>query len=140
MPNKPIEIADKQAAPKITPPESLDSNYHPLFKTIGEYLRENLSLNEADYSLIENYCQTSRLIDMCRATIEKEGVTVQKPQGLAMHPSYVIMNQSLGTLVKLGGAIGLGAAVRKRLQTETEHEAAKAKSVEKVANKWAAVK
>lgn len=120
MTTKPRQISKKVDLPGSTIPARIPSDYHQLWSRMVTYLRETLTYSEADDSLIESYVLTTKMIDDLRDMLAVEGLTVDAAHGIKTNPNFTTLNNCLTAQNKLAATLGIGAAVRRRLQTEAQ--------------------
>ena len=104
---------------KDLPPE-----YKRLFNQLRNHLREkNLFDDVADVHLLLKYVKVVETLDRAEVILTDEGLVVEGSSGIVKpHPAVTIQNIANGQLVKLAGALGIGAGARRRIMAGHKSE------------------
>ena len=126
--------AKKPKKTALTPPSDMPKAAVPLFKKMGEHLRDLGLLEKTDIPMLASYCRYQVLLDQAQSMVEAEGITVMAVQGPKTHPGIAASTQLSGSMAKLSAQLGIGASARKRIAAE----AAKAGREDSAASPWEA--
>jgi P27 family predicted phage terminase small subunit len=129
-----LKLASSPKTKKVTAPKGLDPELKPLFLTLANHLSDIGFLNEADVSMLVNYCYTQRSITEAQKILDRDGPVVESPHGVKQNPAVSAIAALTSNLTKLGAALGIGPAARKRISAEA---AAAAKSSGVNESPWA---
>ena len=112
------EPAKKSKRTPLTPPADMPKAVVPLFKKLGEHLRDLGLLERRDIPMLSSYCRYQWLLNQAQAQVEAEGIVVHAAHGVKPHPAIAASTQFSGSMAKLSSQLGIGASARKRIAAE----------------------
>ncbi len=111
-----VEILQKS----LKAPENLSDEAKAVWNRTYAELARNHLVTELDLPTLEAYAMAVANLRSAQAEIDRDGITVQSPQGLKKHPALTVLNEATRAINSLGSSLGLNPTARLRLDVQPE--------------------